>query len=152
VSIGDEIYVNGGSVLPHKSIKANVDGQSYPTTQLNHILTYMQFLRSSCKRSPHGHAPSFTTTVLRRSLFHLSVHIFVHFYTVFLSELGAYSTLLFLRACKVRVSQLHGRSGHRKCVRRLQGRTCAIKRVALKREGTYTVLLYGVWLGSKSLQ
>jgi len=25
VSIGDEIYVNGGSVLPHKSIKANVD-------------------------------------------------------------------------------------------------------------------------------
>ncbi|KIV97139.1 mannose-1-phosphate guanyltransferase [Exophiala mesophila] len=26
VSIGDEIYVNGGSVLPHKSIKANVEG------------------------------------------------------------------------------------------------------------------------------
>ncbi|UKZ76683.1 mannose-1-phosphate guanyltransferase [Trichoderma virens FT-333] len=25
VTIGDEIYVNGGSVLPHKSIKANVD-------------------------------------------------------------------------------------------------------------------------------
>ncbi|KIV97140.1 mannose-1-phosphate guanyltransferase, variant 2 [Exophiala mesophila] len=25
VSIGDEIYVNGGSVLPHKSIKANVE-------------------------------------------------------------------------------------------------------------------------------
>ena len=25
VSIGDEIYVNGGSILPHKSIKANVD-------------------------------------------------------------------------------------------------------------------------------
>ncbi|MCJ1314553.1 mannose-1-phosphate guanyltransferase [Agyrium rufum] len=25
VSIGDEIYVNGGSVLPHKSIKVNVD-------------------------------------------------------------------------------------------------------------------------------
>ena len=28
VSIGDEIYVNGGSVLPHKSIKANVEGGS----------------------------------------------------------------------------------------------------------------------------
>lgn len=28
VSIGDEIYVNGGSVLPHKSIKANVEGES----------------------------------------------------------------------------------------------------------------------------
>jgi len=27
VSIGDEIYVNGGSVLPHKSIKANVDSK-----------------------------------------------------------------------------------------------------------------------------
>ncbi|ERS98065.1 mannose-1-phosphate guanylyltransferase [Sporothrix brasiliensis 5110] len=25
VTIGDEVYVNGGSVLPHKSIKANVD-------------------------------------------------------------------------------------------------------------------------------
>ena len=25
VSIGDEIYVNGGSILPHKSIKANVE-------------------------------------------------------------------------------------------------------------------------------
>ncbi|OLN85200.1 Mannose-1-phosphate guanyltransferase [Colletotrichum chlorophyti] len=25
VTIGDEIYVNGGSILPHKSIKANVD-------------------------------------------------------------------------------------------------------------------------------
>jgi mannose-1-phosphate guanylyltransferase len=28
VSIGDEVYVNGGSVLPHKSIKQNVDGES----------------------------------------------------------------------------------------------------------------------------
>lgn len=27
VTIGDEIYVNGGSVLPHKSIKANVEGK-----------------------------------------------------------------------------------------------------------------------------
>ncbi|MCJ1355530.1 MAG: mannose-1-phosphate guanyltransferase [Icmadophila ericetorum] len=26
VTIGDEIYVNGGSILPHKSIKTNVDG------------------------------------------------------------------------------------------------------------------------------
>ena len=31
VTIGDEIYVNGGSVLPHKSIKQNVDGKrGYP--------------------------------------------------------------------------------------------------------------------------
>ena len=27
VSIGDEVYVNGGSILPHKSIKVNVDGE-----------------------------------------------------------------------------------------------------------------------------
>ena len=26
VTIGDEVYVNGGSILPHKSIKQNVDG------------------------------------------------------------------------------------------------------------------------------
>ena len=28
VTIGDEVYVNGGSILPHKTIKANVDGIS----------------------------------------------------------------------------------------------------------------------------
>ena len=28
VTIGDEIYVNGGSILPHKSIKANIDCKS----------------------------------------------------------------------------------------------------------------------------
>lgn len=27
VTIGDEVYVNGGSILPHKSIKVNVDGE-----------------------------------------------------------------------------------------------------------------------------
>jgi mannose-1-phosphate guanylyltransferase len=27
VTIGDEVYVNGGSVLPHKSIKQNVDSK-----------------------------------------------------------------------------------------------------------------------------
>jgi mannose-1-phosphate guanylyltransferase len=27
VTIGDEIYVNGGSILPHKSIKQNIDGK-----------------------------------------------------------------------------------------------------------------------------
>jgi mannose-1-phosphate guanylyltransferase len=30
VTIGDEIYVNGGSVLPHKTIKANVEGMFSP--------------------------------------------------------------------------------------------------------------------------
>lgn len=30
VTIGDEIYVNGGSILPHKTIKANVDGTYLP--------------------------------------------------------------------------------------------------------------------------
>ncbi len=27
VTVGDEIYVNGGSILPHKSIKQNIDGK-----------------------------------------------------------------------------------------------------------------------------
>lgn len=44
VTIGDEIYVNGGSVLPHKSIKANVDCKQIPsqlnqTVQTNKIKT-----------------------------------------------------------------------------------------------------------------
>lgn len=30
VTIGDEIYVNGGSILPHKTIKQNVDGIAQP--------------------------------------------------------------------------------------------------------------------------
>lgn len=33
VTIGDEIYVNGGSVLPHKTIKQNVDGKSNCSTE-----------------------------------------------------------------------------------------------------------------------
>jgi len=33
VTIGDEVYVNGGSVLPHKSIKQNVDGKSILTSE-----------------------------------------------------------------------------------------------------------------------
>ena len=32
VSIGDEIYVNGGSILPHKSIKQNIDGKAFTQT------------------------------------------------------------------------------------------------------------------------
>jgi len=32
VTIADEIYVNGGSILPHKSIKANIDGKSTTDT------------------------------------------------------------------------------------------------------------------------
>ena len=39
VTIGDEIYVNGGSILPHKSIKQNVDGMFLYLLQLNSMLT-----------------------------------------------------------------------------------------------------------------
>ena len=40
VTIGDEIYVNGGSILPHKSIKQNVDGVFlYPVQTLRSTLT-----------------------------------------------------------------------------------------------------------------
>ena len=50
VTVGDEIYVNGGSILPHKSIKANVDGKSihFPR-KIGIMLTIPQRLRSSCK-------------------------------------------------------------------------------------------------------
>lgn len=37
VTIGDEIYVNGGSILPHKSIKQNVDGKSREPTDAKYF-------------------------------------------------------------------------------------------------------------------
>lgn len=50
VNVGDEVYVNGGSVLPHKSIKANVDGECDFLTRLRSPeLTSFQFLPLSCK-------------------------------------------------------------------------------------------------------
>lgn len=39
VSIGDEVYVNGGSVLPHKSIKQNVEGKTNKLFSQGHVLT-----------------------------------------------------------------------------------------------------------------
>ena len=53
VSIGDEIYVNGGSILPHKSIKANVDCESQTClkSSMGKSLTMTQRHRSSCKSS-----------------------------------------------------------------------------------------------------
>ena len=38
VTIGDEVYVNGGSILPHKSIKQNIDGK-HRTTRLGGATT-----------------------------------------------------------------------------------------------------------------
>lgn len=40
VTIGDEIYVNGGSVLPHKSIKQNVDGEFSSSLTLHHANSF----------------------------------------------------------------------------------------------------------------
>jgi mannose-1-phosphate guanylyltransferase len=48
VSIGDEVYVNGGSVLPHKSIKQNVDS-TYPPIYYFTSANLHQLPRSSCK-------------------------------------------------------------------------------------------------------
>ena len=51
VTVGDEIYVNGGSVLPHKSIKQNVEGTSKATLEESRprrMLTGLQLLRLSC--------------------------------------------------------------------------------------------------------
>jgi mannose-1-phosphate guanylyltransferase len=30
VTVADEVYVNGGCVLPHKTIKANIDSMHHP--------------------------------------------------------------------------------------------------------------------------
>lgn len=51
VTIGDEIYVNGGSVLPHKSIKANVDCKQTPSPLNKTIQANMvkQHHLSSCR-------------------------------------------------------------------------------------------------------
>ena len=46
VSIADELYVNGGSILPHKSIKTNIDGGSMPYPSRGVLVTNMQF--STC--------------------------------------------------------------------------------------------------------
>ena len=45
VSIGDEVYVNGGSILPHKSIKQNVDGKPTSILSTGGKLTDLQCLR-----------------------------------------------------------------------------------------------------------
>lgn len=39
VTIGDEVYVNGGSILPHKSIKQNVDSKHSIICALNPVET-----------------------------------------------------------------------------------------------------------------
>lgn len=51
VAVGDEIYVNGGSVLPHKSIKENIDGKMRSTPTYEPIVSTnsAQYLASSCK-------------------------------------------------------------------------------------------------------
>jgi len=52
VTIGDEVYCNGASVLPHKSIKSNVDGKYSPRVDeevWRMVLTLLQRLRSSCE-------------------------------------------------------------------------------------------------------
>lgn len=51
VTIGDEIYVNGGSVLPHKSIKANVDCKqiSSPLDKTAQANMIKQHHLSSCR-------------------------------------------------------------------------------------------------------
>lgn len=55
VTIGDEIYCNGASVLPHKSIKANVDSKLQLLGHLlvNRLLTFnSQLPPLSCKTAP----------------------------------------------------------------------------------------------------
>ena len=52
VTIGDEVYVNGGSILPHKSIKQNIDGKHRTLVLEARPLIILQSLQLSCE---HGH-------------------------------------------------------------------------------------------------
>lgn len=50
VTIGDEIYVNGGSILPHKTIKQNVDGMAqFPCSCCIYAKPSTQSRLSSCR-------------------------------------------------------------------------------------------------------
>lgn len=50
VTIGDEIYVNGGSILPHKTIKQNVDGMAqFPRPCCIYAKLSKQSRLSSCR-------------------------------------------------------------------------------------------------------
>ena len=49
VTIGDEVYCNGASVLPHKSIKQNVDGKSGCHYVFARFTNILQLQQSSCR-------------------------------------------------------------------------------------------------------
>jgi mannose-1-phosphate guanylyltransferase len=56
VNIGDEVYVNGGSILPHKSIKANIDSTSFIRMTMFNMLIILQLPPLLCKRPRRAHA------------------------------------------------------------------------------------------------
>lgn len=63
VTIGDEIYCNGASVLPHKSIKANVDSKCRIMKMYRIGATlkiHSQLRRLSCKIIPRSITPTIT--------------------------------------------------------------------------------------------
>lgn len=72
VTIGDEVYCNGASVLPHKSIKSNVDSKCIHTIFARverGLLTPTQLRRLSCKRVSclPGSMPGVSVSILRCS-------------------------------------------------------------------------------------
>ena len=70
VTIGDEIYVNGGSVLPHKTIKANVDGEYpllYALVMNLDRLTFLSAIYHYVKRSSALHPSASSNLHLSRS-------------------------------------------------------------------------------------
>lgn len=78
VNIGDEIYVNGGSILPHKSIKANIDC-TYICSRV------MDMVANSCRSSFHYHVKD-----SRLIPFHLPfIHLSMLFYTRIYQRSGA---------------------------------------------------------------
>lgn len=70
VTIGDEIYVNGGSILPHKTIKQNVDGMAQiPLSCYIYAKLSKQSRLSSCR--PYQ---GFLTSLLGTGLVDLAFH------------------------------------------------------------------------------
>ena len=76
VTIGDEIYCNGASVLPHKSIKQNVDGEYTvrETSTCVSLLTRFKSLPSSCKQGPRTTTSNHDHTVHPDRISTLSMH------------------------------------------------------------------------------
>ena len=78
VTIGDEIYVNGGSVLPHKSIKTNVEGKFFRRIFRFLHANVLQCLLLSCRSFSATSSRRFVLRARRISTLYRSCLICLH--------------------------------------------------------------------------